>query len=132
MSVDDVRRRASQRAAAMAVAAEAAAVAAAAAARRPLRAISEAEWGPLPKFLTMQVTREELNVAVVRLNDRAAAAASPVDLRLSQEETDRVIDRGSRTKTVLLSLIHLKRLEMHRSAGGSERKTYQIVLPTDT
>jgi hypothetical protein len=91
--------------------------------------ISDSEYSAAPTFLTMQVTQEELNTAVTNVNNHALAHRAASDWLMSQDDIMSVIDPPSstggarRAKTILLSLIHLKRLQMN----GNESRTYQIL-----
>jgi hypothetical protein len=90
--------------------------------------ISDSEYSAAPTFLTMQVTQEELNTAVTNVNNYALAHRAASDWLMSQDDIMSVIDPSStggarRAKTILLSLIHLKRLQMN----GNESRTYQIL-----
>lgn len=93
---------------------------------RVVEQVDETEYSSAPRFLTLQVGHSELNEAVERLNKFAMENPSPSDWQLSAAEVHSILgDLGTEKhiKTVLLSLIHLKRLQMK----GQERKVYEIV-----
>ena len=80
----------------------------------------------VPWLSLAQVTQGGLNAAVQCLNAHALAHPDPADWVLNHDDVTKVFAHlalgEKQAKTVLLSLIHLKRLQML----GRENRTYQI------
>ena len=93
---------------------------------RPILEVGVEEYAKTPSFIQMQVTREMLNGAIGAFNcyvggrkgGKEGLEALPLD-RVTE-----VIAQGDTSKTVLLSLIHLKRVEISVTAQG--QKAYKI------
>ena len=93
---------------------------------RQIPEVGVEEYAKTPSFIQMQVTREMLNGAIGAFNayvggrkgGKEGLEALPLD-RVTE-----VIAQGDTSKTVLLSLIHLKRVEISVTAPG--QKAYKI------
>jgi len=94
---------------------------------RPIPAVGSDEYAKTPSFIQMQVTREMLNGAIGAFNayvrERTGGRNGEMDA-LPLDRVTEVIAQGDAGKTVLLSLIHLKRVGISVTAQG--QKAYKI------
>ncbi len=94
---------------------------------RPIPTVTVEEFVATPSFIQMQVTRDILNGTIAAFNaytsGRQGGRNGFASEGLPLDRVTEVIGQGDMSKTVLLSLIHLKRVEIV-NAGG--QKTYKI------
>ena len=94
---------------------------------RPIPEVGADEYAKTPSFIQMQVTREMLNGAIGAFNSyvggRTGGRTGEMDA-LPLDRVTEVIAQGDAGKTVLLSLIHLKRVGISVTAQG--QKAYKI------
>lgn len=76
--------------------------------------------GQAPSFLTIQVSRNVLNEAIRKLNAYAAPRVeTPSELLLTADEITSIIDQGKLSRISLLSVAHLKRIEVSPAESAS-------------
>lgn len=94
---------------------------------RPIPEVPEEEFARAPSFIQIQVTREMLNDAIKVFNShmkgkqhggKSGVQALPLD------QVTEIIAQGDLSKTILLSLAHLKRVGMSMTTQG--QRAYKI------
>jgi len=88
--------------------------------RTEIRFVTEEEYSAAPKFLKIQVSLDQLNASIQPLNELLRDGNSEI----AEQAIEDALGSGSKTKTIILSLVHLQRLTMNTIAG---RKVYRLM-----